>query len=151
MFGIVATLWSDGISDYLVLIYFSRLYKDAPLMIQGGVLKSLGQNNAVFVQGNVLIENASYDTWYRVRMERDGADVYFYVKEGGEILGPGDVKSTYAIPGVIEPPAFNFLYLRAGIHHIFDTMPVAGSFDDVFVGNATAASTHFREDCRTSL
>ncbi len=141
MFGIVATLWSDGISDYLVLIYFSRLYKDAPLMIQGGVLKLLGQNNVVFVQGNVLIENASYDTWYRIRMERDGTEVYFYAKEGSESLEPDDVKYTYAIPDIIEPPAFNVIYLNAENQSIFDTIPIAGSFDDVSVGNATTTYT----------
>ena len=134
-FGIIGFLWNDGLFDYMGAILFSRLYKDDPLVINGLILKGF-----VFYY-KTLITNASYDTWYRVRMERDASNLNFYVNEAGEDIGPGDLKDTYAIQSAIEPPAVNFLYLRAGISSIFETTTVAGSVDDIFVGNARPTHT----------
>ena len=140
-FGIIAFLWNDGLFDYSGAILFSRLYKDDPLVIRGSISKGLDRNNSFTVYYKSLIENASYDTWYRVRIERDGANINFYVKEGIEEIGSNDLKDTYAIQSAIKPPTSNFLFLRAGNLSIFEATAVAGSADDIFVGSARPTYT----------
>ncbi len=134
-FGIGLSLWSNGFYDYKVAISFSRLHKDDPLAIRGHVYAAHWQNNLSAIPGEVLFDNASYDIWYRMRIERDGTNIHFYVKEGSDPIQPADLKYTYAIEGTIESPAVNLAFLDARNLAFFETTPLAGFIDDVSAGN----------------
>jgi len=135
-FGIGVSLWSNGVYDYKTVISFSRLHKNDPLVIRGHVYSLTWQNDLSRIPGEVLFDNASYDAWYRFRIERDGANIYFYVKQGSDALQPEDLKYTYAIESDIEPPLLNLVFLDARNLAIFEEAPMAGFFDDVSVGGA---------------
>jgi len=144
-FGIVATLWSDGLFDYIGAMYFTRLYEEDPLVILCSVYKAPGHDDSFFVYNDkrnsfiiyneALIVNAAYDTWYRMRIALDNAHADFYVKEGNDDIGPEDLKGAYAIHTTMQSSASNLLYLYAWNNCLFETTALSGSVDDIFVGN----------------
>jgi len=134
-FGIGLCLWSNGVYDYKPAISFSRLHKDDPLVIRGHVYALTWQDNPSVIPGEVLLDNASYDAWYRMRIERDGANINFYVRQGSDAIQPDDLKYTYAIEGATEPPLLNLAFVDARNLAVFETIPVAGFIDDVSVGS----------------
>ena len=140
-FGIGAILWNDGVFDCMSAIYFSRLTQDDPLVIGVYVDSLHWQANPFITAGEVFTQRASYDTWYRVRIERDGTNIHFYVKEGTDALDQIDLKYTYAIQGTIEPPALNLAFVDARNLVFYETAPIEGFVDDVSVGNARPAYT----------
>jgi imidazolonepropionase-like amidohydrolase len=140
-FGIGLSLWSNGFYDYKVAIYFSRLTQNDPLKIAGYVDALHWQANPFSTAGEVFTESTAYDTWYRVRIERDGTNIHFYVKEGTDAFDQIDLKYTYAIQGTIESPSLNLAFLDARNLIFYETAPLAGFVDDVFVGNTRSAYT----------
>jgi imidazolonepropionase-like amidohydrolase len=150
-FGISVCLWNDGIFDFSARIFFRKVYPDDPLTIIGDIRKTLGENNSYTVPiskkyppleqlllPGTLCDNASTDTWYRIRIAYDGKQVLFFLKEGGGELEEEDIKAIYPVAGAVEPPVRPSLYLF-GITYTAGPCMLEGFFDDVAVGSSSAS------------